>query len=190
MSQPRRSARIAAKNTAFTKAPTSFNVIVQPNPQPMLGLSDKDLQRLEQSMPAYPNNPPEIDARLWEYEALFEKTRSAQDTTEKLEAIRAQMNHLQWSDRLTDFFSASQLKELHELMQEFHRMHDLWNRGFVANMADAVRSNMGYYIDTNPKSFNPGRIMEVLRNEMETHNLFVSTRIDVEIVYEDIVSRL
>ena len=184
MFQPRRSQRIAAKNAS--KVPTSFPVIMEPNSQPTLRLSDKDVQSLEQSMPAYPNNPPEIDAQLWEYEALVEKTRCAQDTTEKLEAIQTQMNFLQSHCRLTDFFSASQLKEFHELMQEFHRMHDLWNRGFVANMVDAVRSNMPYYINTDPTSFTPGRIMEVLRNEMETHNLFVSTPIDLQVVYEDI----
>lgn len=185
----RRSARIAAKNAS--KAPTSFSVTIQPNPQPTLGLSDNDLQRLQQSMPAYPNESSTMDTDLLEYEKLLEECRRAAPTMmPTVRAIRELMHFLLWRNKLLDSLSTEQLQELHGWMVDFHTAHEKWNQQFAATMMKAIRSNMGYFIDLKADAYNPGDAMKLLRHWQEDHNEFTSTHIDVELIHERIWSRL
>jgi hypothetical protein len=194
--QPRRSARIAAKNASKNAStmyvvPTSFSVVTLSNPQPTPGLSDRDLQCLEQSMPAYPNDPPEIDAQLCEYEKLLEAVRcAAPHMMDTVRAIRKLMSFLLWNTVFLDSLSDAQLQELHGWMRAFHTAHDKWNQEFAENMMNAVRSNKDYFIDMKADAFNPGNVMNVLRHWEPYHNQMTATHIDVEVVYENIRHRL
>ena len=190
MSQPRRSARIAAKNES-KPLPTSFSVIMEPNPQPTLGLSDRDLQRLKQSMPAYPNESSTMETDLLEYEKRLEEChRAAPTMMPTVRAIRELMHFLLWHNKLLDSLSTAQLQELHGWIEAFHTAHEKWNQEFAENMMKAVRSNKGLFINMDANSCNPGTVMNVLRFWQELHNEITTTHIDVELIYERIWSRL
>jgi hypothetical protein len=171
--------------------PTLFSVITQSNPQPTPGLSDRDLQRLEQSMPAYPNDPPEIDTLLQEYQKLLEDVRRAAPTMmPTVRAIQKLMSFLLWNTALLDSLSDAHIQELHEWIKSFHTAQDKWNQEFAENMMKAVRSNKSYFIDMEANAFNPGNVMNILRQWEPNHNEITATHIDVEVVYENIRHRL
>jgi hypothetical protein len=185
-------AKNASKNASkMYVVPTSFSVVTLSNPQPTQGLSDRDLQHLEQGMPAYPNDPPEIDAQLCEYEKLLEAVRCAgPDMISIIRSIRKLMSFLLWNTAFLDSLSDAQIQELHGWMRSFHTVHNDWNQEFAESMMKAVRSNKDAFIDMKADAFNPGDVMNVLRQWESYHNEMTATHIDVEVVYENIRRRL
>lgn len=175
MSTPRRSARIAALHAA-----KNVSKMVAP---PASAL---------QHEPSMPSRMADVDMDMQEYEELFENYNLCFKVKESLQAFQKQLRFLQHKRYLLDFFTAEQLKELHQFIQEFHKDHNEWNQKFADEMAAVVRKNKCTYI-TDDKNFNvyfQGSIMSFLNTKKEIHNLFTATHHDVMTVYHLIKKRV
>lgn len=178
VSRLRRSARIAAKNAAenVSNMPTSFTLIVKP----------KTLRR----DPNMPSRMAEVDMEMQEYEELFEHYNLCFKVKESLQAFQKQLRFLQQKRYLIGFFTAEQLKELHELIQDFHKAHNEWNQKFADEMAAVIRGNKDIVISENTNFHFSGTIMHCINSMKETHNLWAVTYKDVMTVYHLIKNRL
>lgn len=161
MSAPlRRSARIASKNSSKTvpsvplKAPSPSTIFMN-----------------------------EIVIDIDEYEELAQTAREATTLIEKLKAQQEQLRFLERRRNLIDYFGPNMLKSLDRLISEFHQEHENYNQQFAAKMANRVRGDKFYHIITDSNFMMGGSIMELIHEQKEIHNLFVSMYKDVMTVF-------
>jgi hypothetical protein len=196
MSQPRRSARIAAKNESKA-LPTSFTLIMEPNPQPTLGLSDRDLRRLKQSMPAYrtkPTSMKEIEMELDEYWELndgselsiphpslcFSSNDSAEKSMTAMNVSQERYRYLLQKSYLLEFFNEDMMDDLREQIETFLVDYEDWTQELEKQMIKAVRNNKHWPISpTDPHTSFP--VMSTIRKASTIHNQFV-------FLYEDVMN--
>ena len=162
MSQPRRSARIAAlKATSGSKAASCSKA-------DDTEASKHALVPLVASPVPLPNRMDEVEMDMNTYEDLFWEAYTSVGE-DRLHAMTALFKFVADHPYVLTYGNAKMIPDLREIVELYHKLYQQHTERFANAMADSIRQNKYAYVTINPK-----HVEKTIESHMKMHNLFVS----------------